>query len=95
MNHQSIHKLEIKPDFLSQLKNYIFVDLSVFSKANIENKISASLDDFFSHNLEDPFFIQRYPDKSNTYVCICEAGLKSKIAAKILTQEGYKAYFMK
>lgn len=84
---------------LALLPNFILIDLSPFQKTGSDfietkNRISASLEDFFSENLEDPVFIQRHQDKTQTYVCVCEASMKSKIAAQVLVQEGFNAFFL-
>ena len=85
---------------LSQLNEFdpnhiVVIDLGLFSlPIQFKDKINSSLNLFYSHNLEDPEFIQQHPDKNKTYVCVCEVGVKSKIAADILAQEGYKSYWL-
>jgi sulfur carrier protein ThiS adenylyltransferase len=56
--------------------------------------IQCSLEDFFSKDLEDPLFIQKYADKNKRYGCVCEFGVKSKLAVQQLQAEGYQAFVL-
>lgn len=92
-NRNSLTKCELL-SLIEQKKNVVLIDLSMYKKLNLDicvENIRIKFEDFFSKDLEEPTFV-RYLNNEFTYVCHCDFGVKSKIAAEILQQEGFCGY---
>lgn len=83
-------------NFLTNNPNVIIIDLSNYGipiSKDVEI-IKTSLEEFFSDGIDEPPFIAKYAGKNQSFICICEAGIKSKIAAKILGEEGEISFYV-
>ena len=88
--------------------NVVMVDLTSFGvnsnlwkdkwidlgRSNIPSSIKMNFDEFFSKNCEEPSFLNRLK-KEFFYVFFCEYGVKSRLAAEVLNEEGFQGYFLK
>ena len=102
-NHLLLNVQQIQ-SLIEKQEKVVFIDLTSYnnaekiisSKFNLNPKadfVKLNLSDFFSSDLEDPAFTQ-YLNKEFNYICICEFGVKSQIAAEILHKEGFLGNYL-
>ena len=75
----------------NNVNNYLIVDLrdkEEFNKIHLSNSINISFEKLI-------IYPEKYLNKNNNYLLICDFGIKSKKTSEILNKMGYHTYSLK